>query len=169
VLPDDRFRALVPSGAAIRLGGAREAAAAFLGHEPPAVAAPALAGRLERRGGEVRDGAHNPAGARWLADRLEAERPYVLVASILRDKDADAMLRELARLGDTLVATTSDNPRALGAEELADAARRHFRVVEAVPDPAAAVRRARALDRRVLVTGSLYLLADLAREDSPVP
>jgi hypothetical protein len=41
--------------------------------------------------------------------------------------------------------------------------------VEAVPDPAAALRRARALDRRVLVTGSLYLLADLAREDSPVP
>ena len=123
VLPDDRFRALVPAGAEVRLGGAREAAAAFLGHEPPSVAAPTLAGRLERRGDEVRDGAHNPAGARWLADRLEPEGPYVVVASILRDKDADAMLAELARLGDTLVATASENPRALAADELAEAAR----------------------------------------------
>jgi dihydrofolate synthase/folylpolyglutamate synthase len=169
VLPDDRFRTLVPPGAAIRVGGAREAAAAFLGHEPPAVPEPALAGRLERRGEEVRDGAHNPAGARWLADRLAAEAPYVVVASILRDKDADAMLREFARLGDTLVATTSGNPRALPADELAEAARRHFRTVEAVTDPAAAVARARALGPRVLVTGSLYLLADLAQEESAVP
>ena len=169
VLPDDRFRRLVPAGAEVRIGGAAEAAAAFLGHEPPPIAAPVLAGRLERRGDEVRDGAHNPAGARWLADRLEPEHPYVVVASILRDKDADAMLRELARLGDTLVATASDNPRALGAAELAEAATRHFRAVETVPDPSAALGRARSLGARVLVTGSLYLLADLAREESAVP
>ena len=130
---------------------------------------PRLAGRLARRGEEVRDGAHNPAGARWLADRLEPEGSYVVVASILRDKDADAMLAELARLGDTFIATESENPRALAADELAGAARPHFRTVEAVPDPAAALVRARALDRRVLVTGSLYLLADLAREESAVP
>ncbi len=169
VLPDDRHRALVPSGADVLIGGAREAAAAFLGHEPPSVAAPMLAGRLERRGDEVRDGAHNPAGARWLADRLEPDGPYVVVASILRDKDADAILHELARLGDTFVATASENPRALAADELAEAARRHFPRVEAVPGPAAALARARVLDRRVLVTGSLYLLADLAREESAVP
>ena len=95
----------------------------------------------------MRDGAHNPAGARWLADRLASDGPYVVVASILRDKDADAMLAELARLGDTLVATTSENPRALAADELAEAARPHFRAVEAVPDPAAALARARALGR----------------------
>jgi len=169
VLPDERFAALVPPGRAVRLGGAREAAAAFLGHAPRPAPAPELAGRLERRGDEVRDGAHNPAGARWLADRLEPEGPYVVVASILRDKDADAMLRELARLGDTLVATASDNPRALAADELARAARRHFRRVETVPDPAAALARARGIDARVLLTGSLYLLADLAQEESAVP
>jgi len=38
-----------------------------------------------------------------------------------------------------------------------------------VPGPAAALARARAFDPRVLVTGSLYLLADLAREESAVP
>ena len=119
-----------------------------------------LPGRLERRRAEIRDGAHNPAGARWLAEQLRPER-YVLVVSVLRDKDVDAMLSELAVLGDTLVATTSSNPRALPARELASRAARHFDHVEAVEAPRAAVARAHELGEPVLVTGSLYLLADL--------
>jgi dihydrofolate synthase / folylpolyglutamate synthase len=75
-------------------------------------------GRLERRGNEIWDGAHNPAGVAWLVERLP-ERRYVVVASILRDKDAAAMLATLARVGDLLIATRSGNPRALAAEELA--------------------------------------------------
>ncbi|HSL66425.1 MAG TPA: hypothetical protein VK874_17350, partial [Gaiellaceae bacterium] len=130
-------------------------------HEPPDVEPPPLAGRLERRGAEVWDGAHNPAGAAWLVERLRGEPPYVVVASILRDKDADAILHELAPVGDVLVATESGNPRALGADELARAAGRHFRSVEVVSDPEEALARARSRSPRVLVTGSLYLLARL--------
>ena len=124
-----------------------------------------LPGRLEQRGDEVRDGAHNPDGARWLADRLEPGR-YTIVASVLRDKDADAMLRQLSRLGDTLVATESTNARALSADDLAARAERLFAHVEAVGDPGAAVRRAHELGDKVLVTGSLYLLADLAARET---
>ena len=40
-------------------------------------------------------------------------------------------------------------------------ARSSFATVELVDDPVAAVRRAHALGEPVLVTGSLYLLADL--------
>ena len=40
--------------------------------------------------------------------------------------------------------------------------RRHFAEVECVPDPVAALARAHELGEPVLVTGSLYLLADLA-------
>jgi hypothetical protein len=44
-------------------------------------------------------------------------------------------------------------------------AARVFEQVEAVPDPVAALARAHELGSPVLVTGSLYLLADLeARE-----
>jgi dihydrofolate synthase/folylpolyglutamate synthase len=166
VLPDTEFAALVPAAAEVRVGGAREAAGAFLGREAAALAEPALPGRLERRGDEVWDGAHNPAGARWLADRLEGEEPYVVVASVLRDKDADALLRELARLGDTLVATESESQRALPAAELARAAAPHFRLVEATPDPLEALARARERSPRVLVTGSLYLLAAYAAKET---
>ena len=75
------------------------------------------------------------------------------------------MLAELAALGSTLVATQSSNPRALPAEELARLAEPHFAQVEIEPDPAAALARARE-HGPVLVTGSLYLIADLSRNDA---
>jgi dihydrofolate synthase/folylpolyglutamate synthase len=124
-------------------------------------------GRVERvaeRPLEIWDGAHNLSGVGWLLARLPTRR-YVVVASILEDKDADGMLAALSALGDTFVATSSTNPRALPADELARRARRFFAYAEAVPDPAAALAFARERaddDDALLVTGSLYLLADLA-------
>ncbi|MHB1241964.1 MAG: bifunctional folylpolyglutamate synthase/dihydrofolate synthase [Gaiellaceae bacterium] len=162
VLPDGEFAHL--AGPNVVLGGAREAAAAFLGRPVEREVEVSLPGRLERRRDEVRDGAHNPDGAAWLAARLDRS-DYTIVASILRDKDADAMLAALATRGRRLVATTSSNGRALPAEELARRAAPHFDVVEVEPDPVAALARARA-HPPVLVTGSLYLLADLARNEA---
>ena len=159
VLPDEEFAEL--AGPNVIFGGAREAAAAFLGRPLEREVDVALPGRLERRGDELWDGAHNPDGAAWLAGRLERS-DYTVVASILRDKDAVAMLLSLARAGRRLVATASSNERALPADELARLAARHFAEVEAVPDPAEALARARK-HGPVLVTGSLYLLADLSR------
>jgi dihydrofolate synthase / folylpolyglutamate synthase len=129
-----------------------------------------LPGRLERRGEkplEIWDGAHNLAGVGWLLPRLPAAPPdgWVVLCSILRDKRPGMMLEALSVLGPTLVATESANGRALPAAELAALGSAHFDRAEAVPDPAAA--RARALDLAgedgaLLVTGSLYLLADLS-------
>ena len=162
VLPDDEFASL--AGPTVVIGGAREAAEAFLGRGIEREVEVSLPGRLERRGEEVWDGAHNPAGARWLVSQLD-RRDYAIVASILRDKDASAMLTELSALGSTLVATQSSNPRALPAVELARLAEPHFTQVEVEPDPAAALARARE-HGPVLVTGSLYLVADLSRNDA---
>jgi len=159
VLPDREFAPLVPH-ARVVVGGAREAAVAFLGRPVRARVSVALPGRLERRDGEIRDGAHNPDGVRWLVARLDPA-DHVVVVSILRDKAVDEMLRELARAGSRLVATRSSNPRALPAGELAERARPHFAHAEAVDEPHAALERAHALGGPVLVTGSLYLLADL--------
>jgi dihydrofolate synthase/folylpolyglutamate synthase len=165
VMSDNRFAALVPDRHIV-LGGAREAAEAFVGHAIAAAPAVTMPGRLERRGDEIRDGAHNHDAVRWLAEHLPTA-DYVVCASVLRDKDVDAMLAGLARLGAVLVATSSSNERALPAAELAALAERHFDQVETVADPVAAVARAHELGSPVLVTGSLYLLADLeARERS---
>jgi dihydrofolate synthase/folylpolyglutamate synthase len=159
VLPDEEFAAL--AGPNVVVGGAREAAAAFLGRAPGPDVAVALPGRLERRGDEVWDGAHNAEGARWLAAQLDRD-DYTVVASILRDKDAVAMLSTLATVGRRFVATQSSSGRALSAAELAHLASHVFDEVVAETDPAAALARGRQ-DPPVLVTGSLYLLADLSR------
>ena len=165
VLGEPEWAGLVPPANEVIQGGAREAASAFLGRPVEHDVEIALAGRLERRGDEIRDGAHTAEAVDWLLERLPRLGDYVLCASILADKDVDGMLSRLARAGDTFVATASSNPRALGAEELARRARSHFRRVETVPDPVAALARAHALaggGRPVLATGSLYLLADLS-------
>jgi len=161
VLPDDEFAHLV---AHPTVGGAREAASAFLGR-PVDLADAALPGRLELRDGEVRDGAHAPDAVDWLLERLPEPGGYVVVASILADKDAPGILRRLARAGQVLVATRSTNERALPAAEVAELGRAWFEVVETVDDPHRALRRARTLGPRVLITGSLYLLADISRDE----
>jgi dihydrofolate synthase/folylpolyglutamate synthase len=159
VLPDEEFAALVP-GNEVRVGGAREAAEAFLGR-PAELADAFLPGRLEVRDGEVRDGAHTPDAVDWLLKRLPQPHDYVVVASILGDKDADGILERLARAGSVLVATSSSNERALPAGEVAARGRTWFEVVDTVDDPREALRHAHTLGPRVLATGSLYLLADL--------
>jgi dihydrofolate synthase/folylpolyglutamate synthase len=161
VLPDDEFAHLV---AHPTVGGAREAASAFLGR-PVELADAALPGRLELRDGEVRDGAHTPDAVDWLLERLPEPGGYVVVASILADKDAPGILRRLARAGRVLVATQSTNERALPAARVAELGRAWFEVVETVDDPHRALRRARTLGPRVLITGSLYLLADISRDE----
>ena len=161
VLPDDEFASLA-APAAVRLGGVREAAEAFLGRPVERVVEARLPGRLElREDGEIRDGAHTPEAVDWLLDRLPEPGSYVVVASILADKDADGILERLARAGSTFVATESSSLRALPAGELAGRAGPWFARVEAVSEPHAALERARALGGPVLATGSLYLLADL--------
>jgi dihydrofolate synthase/folylpolyglutamate synthase len=163
VLPDEEFADLVP-GRDVRIGGASEAACAFLGREDVELADASLPGRFEVRGREIWDGAHTPEAAEWLLARLPHPGDYVVVASILRDKNVDGVLAGLARAGSTLVATESPNERALPAVELAALAAPYFAHVEAIADPHAA--HACALDLAgpaggVLVTGSLYLLAEL--------
>jgi dihydrofolate synthase / folylpolyglutamate synthase len=161
VLPDDTFSYLVP-GRDVQIGGGREAAEAFVGHRIAANPEVSLPGRLEHRDGEIRDGAHNPDGARYLVERLPAEE-YTLVVSILADKNVDEMLRKLRRAGSRLIATRSSSERALEAEDLATYARDVFDHVEVVEDPIQALARAHELGKPVLVTGSLYLLGDIAQ------
>jgi dihydrofolate synthase/folylpolyglutamate synthase len=145
------------------------AAEAFLGRAVDAHPAEhvALPGRLQRVGEaplEIWDGAHNPAAVGHLLPRLP-RADYVVVASILRDKDARGMFAALSALGGHLIATSSRNDRALQARDLARLAEPYFPRVEAIEDPEEAVSRARetaTTEGAVLVTGSLYLLAELA-------
>jgi dihydrofolate synthase / folylpolyglutamate synthase len=181
-----------PSGIDLRAAGgfqranfalASAAAEAFLGRalDPAAVAAAAretrVAGRMDVVGQDpltVYDGAHNPSGADALAasldDVLGERRPRVAVIGVLEDKDAAAMLRALLPRLEHVVFTRLANPRALSPATLVSLAEKLAPAVpaEAAADPHAGLERARALagtGGAVLATGSIYLIADLLRED----
>ena len=92
------------------------------------------------------------------------------VIGVLEDKDAAAMLRALLPRFEHVVFTRLANPRALSPATLVSLAEKLAPGVpaEAAADPRAAVERARALagpGGAVLATGSIYLIADLLRED----
>jgi dihydrofolate synthase/folylpolyglutamate synthase len=107
------------------------------------------------------DAAHNPEGARALREylaRWHPERPS-LVIGIMRDKDADAILRELLPVTSSVIATAADTSRAMPASELAsrvkglDAAR----AIAVCDDPGAAIDAAVATRATVCVAGSIFL------------
>ncbi len=136
-----------------------------------AAAAVVVPGRFQtvgRRPLTIVDGAHNPAGMEALADTLE-RRDWVAVVSILDDKDAAAMLRELLGTCTAAVFTSSSNPRALPTATLASLAGQLGFSGESVleRDPRKALERGRELagpDGAVIATGSIYLVADLLSE-----
>jgi dihydrofolate synthase/folylpolyglutamate synthase len=118
----------------------------------------------------VFDGAHNPSGARALAESVPGvvgERPVTAVLSILEDKDAAGILSSLVPLCEGAVFTRSSRPGALPPAVLESLwGQLGGTGGEIVLDPADAVARARsragaAAAGAVLVTGSIYLLGEL--------
>jgi dihydrofolate synthase/folylpolyglutamate synthase len=128
-------------------------------------------GRLEVLGRQplvVVDGAHNVAGMEALADALTegfaVDGNAVAVVGMLRGRDPSAMLAPLARAGvGSIVACAPESPRAVPADEVAEAARVLGFQVTAAPTVTEAVRLARAQvsdDGLVVAAGSLYVVAD---------
>jgi dihydrofolate synthase/folylpolyglutamate synthase len=122
-------------------------------------------GRLEWLAPDVlADCAHNQEGADALVAALPRDRPAALVLSVVRGKDAAAMLKLLAPHFALVVATRSHNERALPPAELA--ALLPGGRVEVVEDPAAALALARGFVAEhpggyVVVAGSIFLVGEL--------
>jgi dihydrofolate synthase/folylpolyglutamate synthase len=135
-------------------------------------------GRFEVRrrpgGWLVLDGAHNPAGARALAQSLAAyfgDTPMTLVLGVLRDKDAAGIVAPLIGRARRVVLTASANPRAARPDDLRALVPPAL-PVDVVPSVAEAL--ACAADPTVplvCVAGSLSLVGDalrsLAGDDKP--
>ncbi len=129
-----------------------------------AVEATVVPGRLQRVADDpptIVDGAHNPAGIAALRVAL-GEEPVTVVMSVLDDKDAAGMLRELLPIAAQAVFCASSNPRALPPATLASLwAQVGGGEALVERDPRRALARARDLGRPVVATGSIYLVADL--------
>ncbi len=157
---------------AIRLLEELTGAGVELGRDAIAAAATAVRwpGRLDLlsdgRGRRVLcDAAHNPAGARVLADYLREVYPAGLpiVFAIMRDKDVTGTLHPLLSSASRLVLTRAHTDRALDPAALADAARRAgWRgPLEVQPDPMLALEQAWAHAPEVCAAGSIFLVGEV--------
>lgn len=74
----------------------------------------------------ILDAAHNPHGAKTLANTLQEEFTFgrvIAVVGVFADKDAAGILNEIKDVVDGVIVTQSSSPRALPANELAKVAR----------------------------------------------
>lgn len=112
------------------------------------------------------DGAHNPDGCQALALAMEEfprERVRV-VMGMLADKDIARSVQLIASRASFFWAVEPPCPRALGAEQLADAARRYCQRAWAAGSPSQALEEAlkeAGEGDAVFFCGSLYLAAQL--------
>ncbi|HJQ71954.1 MAG TPA: Mur ligase family protein [Actinomycetota bacterium] len=137
-----------------------------------AVGALRIPGRLEvmSRGPLLLvDGAHNPGGAHALArtigESFTWSRMHVVLA-VSSNKDLDGVIAALAPIVDVWYAATNDSVRSFPAEHVAEriaAAGGRVADLGTVAEALAAARDAAALDDLILVTGSLYTVADARR------
>lgn len=111
------------------------------------------------------DGAHNPAGARALAEYLREVSPdgLPIVFGLMADKAAEPMLSALAPLAVPLVVTRAPGRRAADPDALAEIAGRLVPTPSLIvePDIGRALAAAWRHQPTIVVAGSLYLAGDV--------
>ena len=121
-------------------------------------------GRLERVAADpdiILDGAHNPAGARALAEYIRhffAEEPVRIIYGAMRDKAVEEVTDTLFPLAHEVIVTAPDQPRAVTPESLAPMFDHpNIRTAATIVE---ALRRAREKPMTTFVTGSLFLVGE---------
>jgi dihydrofolate synthase/folylpolyglutamate synthase len=126
-----------------------------------------LPGRFQRKGKFIFDVAHNPDGARAVAEsilRLDSPAPRTALVAVLADKDWQGIIRALAPAVDTFIFT---NAPSAPAERRWDPAQAQ-RFAESIgstallqPDMDLALAAAEKLSETLLVTGSFHTVGDV--------
>jgi len=180
---DDIFLPLHGKHQAANAASALVAVEAFFGDQPldieavragfAAVTSPGRCEVVHRDPTIILDAAHNPHGAKALADTLANEFNFdeiVAVVGVFGDKDAQGILLELEPIVDHVIVTSSSSTRAMSSSELEKIASKIFGVdrVFEVSDLATALDRAvtdatRPLSEDtigIIVTGSVVTVGE---------
>ena len=108
------------------------------------------------------DGGHNIDGVNSIASTVKMllhDKKLHLVVGMVSDKDVRACTSILDRLGDSIIITQPNNPRAIEADELA----KYFsKKVQIYPNSYDAFKRALQVTKEdvVIICGSLYLIGE---------
>jgi dihydrofolate synthase/folylpolyglutamate synthase len=111
------------------------------------------------------DGAHNPAAARRLATTWRetfGDKRASLIIGVLRDKDVRGVCEALLPIAGRILCVPVPNPRSATPQEICKAIGQISPRQEciAVRDLPAAIRIAESMERRCLITGSLFLAGE---------
>ena len=125
-----------------------------------------LPGRFQRHGKIIFDVAHNPAGARTVAQTvfaLKPPEPRTALVAVLADKDWRGIIRELAPAVDRFLFTNAPSAPADRRWNPADAnafARSHGFEADLEPDMDVALERGEKRCGTLIVTGSFHTVGD---------
>ncbi len=109
----------------------------------------------------ILDGAHNPAGAKALAQyirRFFANEPVRIIYGAMRDKAVDEVTNTLLPLAAEVIVTAPNQPRALNPEALADMT--DHPDLKTTPSLIDAIALARKTPMPTFITGSLFLVGE---------
>ncbi len=111
------------------------------------------------------DGAHNPAAAARLAATWRetfGDKRATLILGVLRDKDIRGVCEALLPIAGRILSVPVPNPRSATPQEICKAIGQIAPRQEciAVRDLPAAIRIAESMERRALITGSLFLAGE---------
>jgi len=134
-------------------------------------------GRFQSIGDRVvLDCAHNPAAAGRLAATWRAthgEKRATLVLGVLRDKDIQGICEALLPIAGRILSVPVQSPRSATPQEICKAIGKIAPRQEciAVRDLPGAIRIASSMERRTLITGSLFLVGEALAyfDQSPPP
>jgi len=179
----DLFLPLHGKHQASNAAAALVAAEAFFGDQPldlesvkQGFASATSPGRFEivrREPTVILDAAHNPHGAKTLANTLQEEFTFgrvIAVVGIFADKDAEGIFDEIKDVIDGVIVTQSSSPRAMPAGELAKLARKYIEAdrIFIEPELRNAIKKALADANHpmeeesvgVLITGSVITVGE---------
>jgi len=125
-----------------------------------------LPGRFQRWGKIIFDVAHNPAGARAIAETVRAlnpPEPRTALVAVLADKDWRGIIRELAPVVDRFIFTSAPSAPSERRWDPADAQR--YADLEGFnadldPDLDVALARGEGQSETLIVTGSFHTVGD---------
>jgi dihydrofolate synthase/folylpolyglutamate synthase len=125
-----------------------------------------LPGRFQLLGKVIFDVAHNPAGARTIADTIRSlalPTPRTAVLAVLADKDWRGIIRELATVVDRFIFTNA--PSAPAERAWDPSAAQRFADLEGFnadlePDLDVALARGEGQSETLLITGSFHTVGD---------
>jgi dihydrofolate synthase/folylpolyglutamate synthase len=124
-------------------------------------------GRLEYQGKYLFDGAHNPAGAKALANFLDesVDKSVTIIFGVMEGKDVATMAVTLFPKAENVIVTSPDNSRAMSPKDITASLPKAFdkecmTVTATVEEALQIAQELAGRDGLILVTGSLYLVGE---------